>query len=195
MHARSFANKCGPATNLSTTTAQNHNATSSINTMWYTKPMSRSLLPIFQSWHKRSCSVIHNAWGHPSPEILRQMLIAKTTQRSKKGWHDLSQLRTNRSFSGKITKRSINMSVNYMTTKHTKHIDMKHHVIRYRCNRYFFKAIDFTYIDIRHELVPLCHMYTKMITIDKNGDHGIFEEKSVCRPRGTYEVFLPSLRN
>ena len=36
----------------------------------------------------------------------------------------------------------INMSTNYMTTKRTKHIDVKHHVIRYWCDN---DVIDFAY--------------------------------------------------
>ena len=38
----------------------------------------------------------------------------------------------------------INMSTNYMTTKRTKHIDVKHHVIRYWCKE---GVVDFSHID------------------------------------------------
>ena len=44
------------------------------------------------------------------------------------------------------------MSTNYMTTKRTKHIDVKHHVIRYWCKE---GVIGFAYIDTESQLADI----------------------------------------
>ena len=46
----------------------------------------------------------------------------------------------------------INNSTNYMTTKRTKHVDVKHHVIRYWCKE---DVIDFAYIESSSQLADI----------------------------------------
>ena len=46
----------------------------------------------------------------------------------------------------------INNSTNYMTTKRTKHVDVKHHVIRYWCKE---DVIDFAYIESCSQLADI----------------------------------------
>ena len=46
----------------------------------------------------------------------------------------------------------INTSTNYMTTKRTKHVDVKHHVIRYWCKE---DVIDFAYIESASQLADI----------------------------------------
>ena len=46
----------------------------------------------------------------------------------------------------------INNATNYMTTKRTKHVDIKHHVIRYWCKE---DVIDFSYIDTASQLADI----------------------------------------
>ena len=52
----------------------------------------------------------------------------------------------------------INLSTNYMTTKRSKHVDVKHHVIRYWCKE---DVMDFCYIDTDSQLAD---MLTKIQT-------------------------------
>ena len=52
----------------------------------------------------------------------------------------------------------INMATNYMTTKRTKHIDVRHHVIRYWCKE---DVLDFAYTDTHGQLAD---MMTKVLT-------------------------------
>ena len=52
----------------------------------------------------------------------------------------------------------INMATNYMTTKRTKHVDVKHHVIRYWCKE---GVMDFAYIDTHSQLADIM---TKILT-------------------------------
>lgn len=53
---------------------------------------------------------------------------------------------------------AISMATNYMTTKRTKHIDVKHHVIRYWCNS---DVMDFCYTDSDSQLADIM---TKTLT-------------------------------
>ena len=46
----------------------------------------------------------------------------------------------------------INMATNYMTTKRTKYVDVKHHVIRYWCKE---DVMDFTYMDTDGQLADI----------------------------------------
>ena len=46
----------------------------------------------------------------------------------------------------------INIATNYMTTKRTRHVDIKHHVIRYWCRR---NVLDFAYIDTHSQLADI----------------------------------------
>ena len=52
----------------------------------------------------------------------------------------------------------INTATNYMTTKRTKHVDVKHHVIRYWCKE---DVIDFAYIESCSQLADIM---TKCLT-------------------------------
>ena len=52
----------------------------------------------------------------------------------------------------------INMSTNYMTTKRSKHIDVRHHVIRYWCKE---DVLDFAYVDTHGQLADIM---TKCLT-------------------------------
>ena len=53
---------------------------------------------------------------------------------------------------------AISMATNYMTSKRTKHIDIKHHVIRYWCKE---DVMDFTYISTDDQLADIM---TKVLT-------------------------------
>ena len=44
------------------------------------------------------------------------------------------------------------MSTNFMTTKRTKHVDVKHHVIRYWCKE---DVMDFAYTDTDGQLADI----------------------------------------
>ena len=50
------------------------------------------------------------------------------------------------------------MTTNYMTTKRTKHIDVRHHVIRYWCKE---DVLDFAYTNTHGQLTD---MMTKVLT-------------------------------
>ena len=52
----------------------------------------------------------------------------------------------------------ITTATNYTTTKRTKHMDVKHHVIRYWCRR---DVIDFAYLDTSNQLADIM---TKVLT-------------------------------
>ena len=54
---------------------------------------------------------------------------------------------------------TISMATNYMTTKRTKHVDIRHHVIRYWCDQ---DVMDFTYINTSDQLADLM---TKALTL------------------------------
>ena len=54
---------------------------------------------------------------------------------------------------------TISMATNYMTTKRTKHVDIKHHVIRYWCDQ---DVMDFTYIESSNQLADIM---TKVLTM------------------------------
>ena len=47
---------------------------------------------------------------------------------------------------------AITMATNYITSKQTKHIDIKHHVIRYWCSK---DVMDFTYISTSDQLADI----------------------------------------
>ena len=49
---------------------------------------------------------------------------------------------------------AINMSTNFMTTKRTKHVDIQHHIIRYRCRK---DVMDFAYVDTDNQLADMMH--------------------------------------
>ena len=46
----------------------------------------------------------------------------------------------------------IQIATNYMTTRRTKHVDIKHHVIRYWCRS---NVIDFAYISTNAQLADI----------------------------------------
>ena len=54
---------------------------------------------------------------------------------------------------------AIAMSTNFMTTKRTKHVDIKHHVIRYWCKE---DVMDFAYVDTDNQLTDIM---TKVLTM------------------------------
>ena len=54
---------------------------------------------------------------------------------------------------------AISMATNYVTSKRTKHIDIKHHVIRYWCNE---DVMDFAYLDTTSQLADIM---TKILTM------------------------------
>ena len=54
---------------------------------------------------------------------------------------------------------TISMATNYITSKRTKHIDIKHHVIHYWCSK---DVMDFTYIDTTSQLADIM---TKVLTM------------------------------
>ena len=67
---------------------------------------------------------------------------------------------TNRSYSAKITKPpSRCRRTSYMTIKLTKHVDIKHHVIRYWCKE---DVMDFAYVDTDNQLADIM---TKILTM------------------------------
>ena len=47
---------------------------------------------------------------------------------------------------------TISMATNYMTSKRTKHLDIKHHVIRYWCKE---DVMDFTYVSSEAQLADI----------------------------------------
>ena len=51
------------------------------------------------------------------------------------------------------------MDTNYMTTKCTKHVDIRHHGIRYWCRK---DVMDFTYVDTHSQLADIM---TKLLTL------------------------------
>ena len=55
-------------------------------------------------------------------------------------------------------KAAIAMSTNFMTTKRTKHVDIRHHVIRHWCRK---DVMDFSYVDTDNQLADIM---TKMLT-------------------------------
>ena len=56
-------------------------------------------------------------------------------------------------------KAAIAMSTNFMTTKRTKHVDIKHHVIRYWSKQ---DVMDFAYVDTDNQLADIM---TKILTM------------------------------
>ena len=56
----------------------------------------------------------------------------------------------------KDNETCINRATNFMTTKHTKHVDISHHVIRYWCRR---GVMDFAYMPTNGQLTDMMTKY------------------------------------